>query len=308
MPFAVTLNIYDVHGHEAAVSINKGLRALGTGAYHAAVEVRGVEWSYGLREEGTGVFDCEPRGCEDGGHKYRESLPMGDTSMSSEEIDALIEKLKGEWKGADYDLLKKNCCSFSNAMCQELGVGPIPSWVMNLAGAGSMVKDTVDKGVAVAKQIGEAGQRKMGDLNAKHDISGKADKALTTAQVAAVDAATKTREGWQALDEKHDISGKTRQAADAAQVAAADAAGKARQSWAAVDAKHDISGKAAAGLGAAQDALGKGFDALGGLLGGGRPSSSAPASEPTSGGDQTGPSSNTPASAPTSGGGYAEQR
>ena len=34
----------------------------GTGAFHAAIEVYRVEWSYGFTDEGTGIFACDPTG------------------------------------------------------------------------------------------------------------------------------------------------------------------------------------------------------------------------------------------------------
>ena len=41
-------------------------------------------------------------------------------------MHAILSKMQGEWMGPSYDLLRKNCCSFSDAFCIELGVGPIP--------------------------------------------------------------------------------------------------------------------------------------------------------------------------------------
>ena len=49
----VTLNIYDVSGHPILKNANKLFRAVGAGAYHAAVEINGEEWSYGGCDEGT---------------------------------------------------------------------------------------------------------------------------------------------------------------------------------------------------------------------------------------------------------------
>merc|ERR1712224_476437 len=131
-----------------------GLRAVGTGAFHAAVEVQGSEWSYGYVDEGTGVFDCEPKQCDM--HQYRESLPMGETPRSAKEISDLLDRMASEWPGVEYDLLRKNCCSFSDAFCQELGVGPIPSWVTNLAGAGATLRVDKAAGAGGAAVVGAA--------------------------------------------------------------------------------------------------------------------------------------------------------
>mmetsp|Transcript_96117 Transcript_96117/g.200786 ORF Transcript_96117/g.200786 Transcript_96117/m.200786 type:complete len:272 (-) Transcript_96117:202-1017(-) len=170
MPGEVVLHIYDVTTTKAISAFNAGLRVVGTGAFHGAVEVYGKEWSYGYCEQGTGVFDCPPKGCT--AHIYRESVPMGSTSMSQAEVAALVRQMQVEWPGADYDLLRRNCCSFSDAFCRRLGIGPIPKWVTNLAGAGAT-------------------------------LGHHAENVLTTMQAAAIIAAAKANE----VDEKYKIKG-----------------------------------------------------------------------------------------------------
>jgi len=124
--------------------VNTLLRRLGTGAFHCGVEVYGCEWSYsdialapGEKAVGTGIFCCQPRHCE--GHSYSESIPMGTTAMSEGEVLTLVSLLKKEWPVQAYSTLHRNCCHFSDELCQRLGVGSIPRWVMNLAGAGAAV-------------------------------------------------------------------------------------------------------------------------------------------------------------------------
>merc|ERR1719201_2433772 len=82
----VRLHIYDVSGHSAVQGANRFFRAIGTGAYHAGVEVHGQEWSFGCSDGGflgSGIFNCDPKGC--GCHEYRESEDMGDTHFSKKE-------------------------------------------------------------------------------------------------------------------------------------------------------------------------------------------------------------------------------
>jgi len=138
----VTLHIYDVPSNPTALKLNGLLRALGTGAFHAGVEVFGVEWSFGANHEGdggTGVFTAPPKGCE--GHTYRESLFMGHTALTEDEARAMIGRLSKVWLAKDYDILRKNCCHFSDILCQKLQVGSIPSWVRNLSGAARALDD-----------------------------------------------------------------------------------------------------------------------------------------------------------------------
>jgi hypothetical protein len=64
---------------------------------------------------------------------------MGRTMTSENEVLQLVAMLKKDWPVSSYDLLAHNCCHFSNEFCQRLGVGSIPTWVVNLAGAGACV-------------------------------------------------------------------------------------------------------------------------------------------------------------------------
>jgi len=141
-PVPVTLHIYDVGTSPKVQQLNTVLRAMGTGAFHCGVEVYGREWSYGMTTDtGTGVFYCTPSKCEL--HLYRESYPMGKTGMTDEEVLKLIGLLKEDWRGNGYCLLERNCCHFSSELCRWLGVGDIPDWITNLAGAGAVVAEPV---------------------------------------------------------------------------------------------------------------------------------------------------------------------
>jgi len=134
----VALHIYDVWGYSAVKHLNTVVSLLGTGAFHSAVEVFGVEYSYGYKDDppgASGIFTCEPCKCQ--AHSYREQVVMGRTEMSELEVESVLEELREEWVGQDYDLLRRNCCHFSDEFCRRLGVGAIPAWVNNLAAAGA---------------------------------------------------------------------------------------------------------------------------------------------------------------------------
>eukprot|EP00416_Gambierdiscus_australes_P031098 CAMPEP_0171088768 /NCGR_PEP_ID=MMETSP0766_2-20121228/20975_1 /TAXON_ID=439317 /ORGANISM="Gambierdiscus australes, Strain CAWD 149" /LENGTH=299 /DNA_ID=CAMNT_0011546583 /DNA_START=56 /DNA_END=955 /DNA_ORIENTATION=- len=139
MPVPVTLHIYDIGTSGGGQLINALLRPLGTGVFHCGVEVFGCEWSYSDTTSGVGdgIFSSRPRHCE--GHSFCESVSMGRTGTTESEVLQLIEMLKEDWPVSSYDVLAHNCCHFSDEFCQRLGVGSIPSWVMNLAGAGAAV-------------------------------------------------------------------------------------------------------------------------------------------------------------------------
>ena len=74
----VWLHVYDV-GHAKIIHkldvVLKDFLHVG-GVFHGAVEVYGKEWSFGFIEGGgTGVFPCQPRGCQL--HHYRCTVSMG---------------------------------------------------------------------------------------------------------------------------------------------------------------------------------------------------------------------------------------
>jgi len=137
----VTLHIYHVTDMTTVQRVNKVLKAVGTGAFHAGVEVYGKEWSFGFTDGGTGLFVSDPGECE--AHSYIKAMPVGSTDLTKEEVTDLLRELAAEWQGEDYDVLRCNCCHFSEELCRRLGVGPVPRWVTSLAGHGAAVDDTL---------------------------------------------------------------------------------------------------------------------------------------------------------------------
>jgi deubiquitinase DESI2 len=138
----VVLHIYDVPTDDTGRQLNGLFRAFGTGAFHAGVEVFGKEWSFGHTERqqnGTGVYWCSPKGCEK--HTYREEVLMGYTALTEDQVFQVMQKLQQTWAAKDYDILRRNCCHFSDALCQELGVEGLPFWVTHMANVGAVLDD-----------------------------------------------------------------------------------------------------------------------------------------------------------------------
>lgn len=151
----VTLHIYDVTVSENVQLVNGLLRNVGTGAFHAAVEVFGWEWSFGFTEDGgTGVHSVVPRG--NTLHQYREEIHMGTTPYTEPEVDDILVHLSYLWMSDDYDVLSKNCCHFSDTFCQMLTGQSVPRWVMNLAGAGAKLRIGMDAAVSGAQAAADA--------------------------------------------------------------------------------------------------------------------------------------------------------
>ncbi|CAE7193629.1 unnamed protein product [Symbiodinium pilosum] len=183
MSTPVTLHIYHVSTNSTVGAVNEYLEAIGTGAFHAGVEVNGVEYSYGYAPDRTGVFTCAPKGCK--AHVYKDSLDMGATSKSASEIDEIIEEMKEDWPGFEYDLLRRNCCLFSKALVDKLGVGPVPTWVTNLAAAGATLHDGILKGKEIADKAAVMARAKAGEFDAKYNISGTVSAGAKEVMLAA---------------------------------------------------------------------------------------------------------------------------
>lgn len=128
----VYLTVYHLGQTVITRSINAIMPKLG--AFHSAVELQGVEWSFAStpdRPARTGVAEHIP--CEDKSHRFRERLAMGFTRRSEAEVQKIVKELKREWKGGSYNIFARNCHHFADAFCTRLDVAPPPSWLNDLA-------------------------------------------------------------------------------------------------------------------------------------------------------------------------------
>lgn len=155
VPHPVMLHIYDLSTDPDVKAVNRVLRsALGTGAFHCGVEVYMKEWSFRKAKHGTGVFWEFPRRCP--GASYSDSIFMGNTLMSESEVLSLIQAMALDWQGKRYNILKRNCCHFSAALCKHLGAGEtFPEWCLNLASTGN---DIVEGVGVMASEVDNCGK------------------------------------------------------------------------------------------------------------------------------------------------------
>merc|ERR1740121_1611981 len=127
----VVLNVYSLGNDSKIRFMNTMLHAVGTGAFHCGVQVFGQEWSF----TGTGVFASTPQQCPE--HTYWQSVGMGRTYLTSNQVLRLLDVMRNTWQGKEYDVLTHNCCHFCDELCMHLGVGPIPGWTTSLADTGA---------------------------------------------------------------------------------------------------------------------------------------------------------------------------
>mmetsp|Transcript_117743 Transcript_117743/g.305567 ORF Transcript_117743/g.305567 Transcript_117743/m.305567 type:complete len:311 (-) Transcript_117743:62-994(-) len=170
----VVLHIYHLSGKRRIKFANRILRMFGTGAYHAAVEVHGVEWSFGAKRLGTGVFACPPGECS--AHNYKKPYLMGYTAYSADQVQALVDQMGVSWQGSSYELLTRNCTHFCDEFCQRLGVGKVPPWVTSLAAAGAKLDELRESGHEAKISKGEDPSSTVGDIWEGLAAWGKADR------------------------------------------------------------------------------------------------------------------------------------
>lgn len=177
---AVYLNVYNVSNTSALAKLNQFTRDMLNlgGVFHAAVhlESHDREWSYGATESGSGVYCSKPRA--DTQHAFKETIEMGYTQLSQDELRRILAEMMAEWHGADYNLLNRNCCSFSNQLCEKLGVGPIPSWVNRFATAGTELKQSAEAGIEAAKGAYRDMSERAAAADEKHKISQSTEEKL----------------------------------------------------------------------------------------------------------------------------------
>eukprot|EP00668_Euglena_longa_P036348 GGOE01046716.1.p1 GENE.GGOE01046716.1~~GGOE01046716.1.p1 ORF type:complete len:233 (+),score=79.88 GGOE01046716.1:63-761(+) len=125
----VFLNVY----HIAPPGV---LDSLGLGLFHSGVELYGKEWSYGgTAEPVSGVFWVPPKSATP---EFKESIKLGDISLSGSQVAMLLDSMRPWWMGPDYNLLTKNCNHFSEALAERLGF-EVPDWVNRAARLGDLL-------------------------------------------------------------------------------------------------------------------------------------------------------------------------
>ncbi|CAD7950509.1 unnamed protein product [Amoebophrya sp. A120] len=212
----VFLHIYHVTNRKEVKQFNDLIGKLTTdtiGAYHIGVEVYGREWAYGGNADvdptQTGVFECAPGQCDN--HEYRERYQMPQsTAFSSDQVMQLLrDTLMPEWLGKDYDLLRKNCCTFANAFCVALGVGEIPASYNKLARFGAKVESTGRKMKEGAEKAGQVVKTKAQEFDETFRIS---EKVLDPVGEKVKAGADSVKQKMKEIDENYEVKERVSQA------------------------------------------------------------------------------------------------
>jgi hypothetical protein len=115
----------------------------GFGVYHTGIEIGGVEYSFAGSPDAppntTGVMTQQPRATPaDGQWKFKESLELGEVTVSHSEFQATLRELQDAFPANQYDLIHRNCNVFTKTVAKRLGVADkYPGWVNRAASWGS---------------------------------------------------------------------------------------------------------------------------------------------------------------------------
>lgn len=128
MTTKVLLNVYDLSPS------NEYLFPLGMGLHHTGVEIAGREYSFA--SEG-GIYESSPRQAP--GARFRCQLDLGTFDGGTKELNSALDELRhngGFGSGRSYNLIRKNCNHFCNALAYQLLKRPIPPYINRLAALG----------------------------------------------------------------------------------------------------------------------------------------------------------------------------
>jgi hypothetical protein len=122
----VFLNVYDLS------PVNDYLYMAGLGLHHSGVEVMGSEYSFA---SGAGIFESSPK-LAPGAPRFRESIDLGSFDGGQAELKQALAVLRDDFGPDDYNLIRKNCNHFANALIRKLMNKAMPGHVNRLADIG----------------------------------------------------------------------------------------------------------------------------------------------------------------------------
>eukprot|EP00531_Pseudo-nitzschia_arenysensis_P010981 CAMPEP_0116144462 /NCGR_PEP_ID=MMETSP0329-20121206/16018_1 /TAXON_ID=697910 /ORGANISM="Pseudo-nitzschia arenysensis, Strain B593" /LENGTH=218 /DNA_ID=CAMNT_0003639893 /DNA_START=73 /DNA_END=725 /DNA_ORIENTATION=- len=148
MATRVLLNVYDLSPS------NDYLFPIGMGLHHTGLEISGREYSYGSQ---GGIYEGPPK--EAGGARFRCQIDMGTYDGGSKELNRALDELRhrGGFAGNGYNLIRRNCNHFCNALCWQLLRKPIPAYINRLATVGNCCSCLLPKEMLEDSPVGGSG-------------------------------------------------------------------------------------------------------------------------------------------------------
>jgi hypothetical protein len=143
----VFVNLYDLS------PMNDYLVPVGCGLHHSGIEISGVEYSFG---SGAGIFEGPPK--EASGARFRYQLEMGAFEGGSKELNRALDDLRSEGFGnSKYNLVKRNCNHFCDALVYKLLKIRIPRYVNRWADLGNCCSCLLPKELLEDSPVGGSG-------------------------------------------------------------------------------------------------------------------------------------------------------
>ena len=79
---------------------------------------------------------------------FKESVSLGRTACSPQEVIAILQELRKDWPGTSYHLLQRSCAHFSVEFARRLNVQSPPEWLNSLASVGEHVIQRIGSAAA----------------------------------------------------------------------------------------------------------------------------------------------------------------
>eukprot|EP00450_Noctiluca_scintillans_P006077 CAMPEP_0194481866 /NCGR_PEP_ID=MMETSP0253-20130528/4086_1 /TAXON_ID=2966 /ORGANISM="Noctiluca scintillans" /LENGTH=222 /DNA_ID=CAMNT_0039321373 /DNA_START=29 /DNA_END=697 /DNA_ORIENTATION=+ len=133
----VYLNVYDLDAMTASFNDFMLRWNAGLGTFHCGVEVLGEElyFAYGDTDDSGVIISAVPRSHPV--HIYRETLSMGESTLSEHGITSAIVQIMNEWPANSYHPITRNCVAFAEVLLLMLEVpDAFPEWVRGAAEVG----------------------------------------------------------------------------------------------------------------------------------------------------------------------------
>mmetsp|Transcript_16088 Transcript_16088/g.18215 ORF Transcript_16088/g.18215 Transcript_16088/m.18215 type:complete len:139 (-) Transcript_16088:138-554(-) len=131
MVVEVKINIYKINFKHSGV-----LSSIGLGAYHTGMQVGSREYAF----SNAGILYHKP-GQVSEECTFHDTFELGE--LRQQDVNGAINKLRKEFTPGSYDLVKKNCNHFTEALADALFIGvKVPSYINRAARMGAkLVKD-----------------------------------------------------------------------------------------------------------------------------------------------------------------------
>jgi len=164
----VKVNVYDLS------PANDCLYTVGLGLHHSGVEILGTEWSFA---SGGGIFESTPKFAP--GARFREQIEIGGFEGGQSELNKAISELRNDYGPNDYNLIRKNCNHFANALCWKLLRKTLPGHVNRLADIGMCCSCLLPKKLLENAPVGDPNAPAMGNTTSSGFMVRPGIRAIT---------------------------------------------------------------------------------------------------------------------------------